>query len=182
MDQESLLLEALQPPISRGIWDNVIKCNDIQLLLSTLAERLESRKTGKDWIPHPAEINGPIKTVTNINIFMFVCSNLVFKISSCVVSDRRDWIPSPRNSSCEWKKSCWSYSDTNQSWIKASRRGPNKELFTSGLSKAVRLICTALKCWWRPWFTTLNSSANRHRRLITKPVTIHPLHLFKWIQ
>lgn len=63
MDQESLLLEALQPPISRGIWDNVIKCSDIQLLLSTLAERLESRKTGKDWIPHPAEIGGPIKTL-----------------------------------------------------------------------------------------------------------------------
>ena len=67
MDQESLLLEALQPPISRGIWDNVIKCNDIQLLLSTLAERIESRKTGKDWIPHPAEIGGPIK---NVNQFV----------------------------------------------------------------------------------------------------------------
>nr|CAH0112606.1 unnamed protein product [Daphnia galeata] len=63
MDQESLLMEALQPPISRGIWDNVIKSNDIQLLLSTLAERIESRKTGKDWIPHPAEIGGPIKNL-----------------------------------------------------------------------------------------------------------------------
>jgi hypothetical protein len=69
MDQESLLLEALQPPISRGIWDNVIKCHDIQLLLSTLAERIESRKTGKDWIPHPAEINGPIKTVRRQILF-----------------------------------------------------------------------------------------------------------------
>jgi hypothetical protein len=67
MDQESLLMEALQPPISRGIWDNVIKSNDIQLLLSTLAERIESRKTGKDWIPHPAEIGGPIK---NVNQFV----------------------------------------------------------------------------------------------------------------
>lgn len=71
MDQESLLLEALQPPISRGIWDNVIKCSDIQLLLSTLAERLESRKTGKDWIPHPAEIGGPIKTVKPFCLLSF---------------------------------------------------------------------------------------------------------------
>lgn len=65
MSDESLLLEALNPPISRSIWDSVIKCNDIQLLLLTLTERQESRKSGKDWIPHPAEINGPIKTVYN---------------------------------------------------------------------------------------------------------------------
>lgn len=66
MDQEAVLLEALQPPISRAIWDNVIKCNEIQLLLSTLTERMESRKLGNDWIPHPAEIGGPIKMVYHV--------------------------------------------------------------------------------------------------------------------
>ena len=63
MDQEPLLLEALQPNVSRIIWDNVVNCHDILLLLSTLFERQESKKSGKDWIPHPAEIGGPIKTV-----------------------------------------------------------------------------------------------------------------------
>lgn len=77
MDQESLLLEALQPPISRGIWDNVIKCSEIQLLLSTLSERIESRKLGKDWIPHPAEIGGPIKTVTDF-FSLFFTSKIVY--------------------------------------------------------------------------------------------------------
>lgn len=66
MNREALLLEALQPPVSRIIWDNVINCSEILLLLSTLSERQESKKTGKDWIPHPAEIGGPIKTVPNI--------------------------------------------------------------------------------------------------------------------
>lgn len=84
MDQESLLLEALQPPISRGIWDNVIKCHDIQLLLSTLAERIESRKTGKDWIPHPAEINGPIKTVRRQILFYSISLSFFNYICACL--------------------------------------------------------------------------------------------------
>ena len=64
MNREALLLEALQPPVSRVIWDNVINCNEILLLLSTLSERQESTRKSKDWIPHPAEISGPIKTVS----------------------------------------------------------------------------------------------------------------------
>lgn len=66
VNQECILMEALQTPISHGIWDNVIKSSDIKLLLDTLAERQETRKLGKDWIPHPAEIGGPIKTVRPI--------------------------------------------------------------------------------------------------------------------
>ena len=90
LDDESLLLEALQPPISRGIWDNVIKCNEIQLLWSTLAERLETRKSGKDWIPHPAEIGGPIKTVSRLK-FALVWRLFSMCFSSCyVVLDRKD--------------------------------------------------------------------------------------------
>ena len=64
LDQEPLLLDALQSPISRSIWDNIVKCHDIQLLLATLSERHEARKLGKDWMPHPAEIGGPLKTVS----------------------------------------------------------------------------------------------------------------------
>lgn len=63
LDEEHLVLDALQPAISRSIWDNVTKCNEIQLLLNTLSERHEARKSGKDWLPHPAEIGGPLKTL-----------------------------------------------------------------------------------------------------------------------
>ena len=63
LDQEALLLDALQPPIARSIWDNVVKCADIQLLMATLSDRRDARKAGRDWLPHPAEIGGPLKTV-----------------------------------------------------------------------------------------------------------------------
>lgn len=77
MNREALLLEALQPSVSRIIWDNVINCNEISLLLLTLSERQESKKAGKDWIPHPAEIGGPIKTV--LTIFCYL-SNFLLQI------------------------------------------------------------------------------------------------------
>ena len=70
MDQEALMLEALQPHISRSIWDNVVKCSEIQLLLSTLSERQEARTAGKDWLPHPAEIGGPLKTVSPVTKYL----------------------------------------------------------------------------------------------------------------
>ena len=84
MNRESLLLEALQPPVSRIIWDSVIGCNEILLLLSTLSERQESKRTGKDWIPHPAEIGGPIKTVLTIsfNSHRIVASTNILMISN----------------------------------------------------------------------------------------------------
>lgn len=63
LEKDHLLLDALYPPIPRVIWDSIIKCPDIHLLLSTLAERQHSKRLGQEWMPHPAEIGGPIKNV-----------------------------------------------------------------------------------------------------------------------
>lgn len=63
LEKSHIVFDALHPPIPRVIWDSVIRCADINLLLSTLAERHHSKKSGQEWIPHPAEIGGPIKNV-----------------------------------------------------------------------------------------------------------------------
>jgi phosphoinositide-3-kinase, regulatory subunit 4 len=69
VEKIGLLLDCLQPPIPRSVYDNVVKFPDIMHLMDTLKERKIARvKIGADGIAKYGETTQAIRNVNNTNL------------------------------------------------------------------------------------------------------------------
>lgn len=73
IEKEILLLEALVPPVSRTVYDSIVKCNDVEELFQALEQRHTARAkavTGMVQSQHN-EMSNSIRNVSDSVYYIF---------------------------------------------------------------------------------------------------------------
>lgn len=151
VEKPEILLDCLQTPIPRTIFDSVVRFGEIDQLFRVLQERKDARASVKDGIlPQYGEMSLSVRNVRN-NIFFATSINTckqfesIFTDSSFVAFHRTASTKRLRHKFYRWNPTCWSWTNTCRSQCRTIKSNKMAEFLLTTNRRFARNIW----CWTR---------------------------------